>query len=175
MILKALKTIIAQSKCRILHALHELRKKRARKTSVLQADSKVAFHTITSSISLFGLSTLRTNHKLCKKLANRKRRSGRHMSLSLGTQTRYCALIRNYTEGLERQRRRQSHKTFMSFRKRREILFRLETQTLTQKVFLWDRSSVMLRKLHTNPSKFFFNRRKTKLEGFVWSFLSITG
>ena len=75
MILRASENIIAQSKCRILHALHELRKKRARKTSVLQADSKVAFHTITSSISLFGLSTLRTNHKLCKKLANRKRRS----------------------------------------------------------------------------------------------------
>ena len=140
MILKASTNIIAQSKCRILHALHELRKKRARKTSVLQADSKVAFHTITSSISLFGLSTLRTNHKLCKKLANRKRRSGRHMSLSLGIRTRYCALICHsqtlYTENLERQRRRQSHKSFMSFRKRREILFRLESQTLTKKVFL---------------------------------------
>ena len=141
MILKASTNIIAQSKCRILHALHELRKKRARKTSVLQADSKVAFHTITNSICLFGLSTVRTNHKLCKKLANRKHRSGRQVSLSLGTRTRYCALIRHsqtlYTEGVERQRSRQSHKTFMSFRKRREILFRLEAQTLiTKKVFL---------------------------------------
>ena len=44
---------IAQSKCRILHALHKLRKKRARKTSVAQTDySKVTFHTITSSVSL---------------------------------------------------------------------------------------------------------------------------
>ena len=65
----------------------------------------------------------------------------RHMSLSLGIRTRYCALIRHsqtlYTEGLEHQRRRQSHKNFMSFRKRREILFRLETQTLiTKKVLL---------------------------------------
>ena len=140
MILKASKNIIAQSKCRILHALHELRKKRARKTSVLQADSKVTFHTITSSICLFGLSTLRTNHKLCKKkLANRKRRST--YVLVTRDSNRYCALIRHsqtlYTEGLEHQRRRQSHKIFMSFRKRREILFRLETQTLiTKKVLL---------------------------------------
>ena len=40
---------------RILHALYKLRKKRARKTSVVQATlgvSKVTFHTITSSISL---------------------------------------------------------------------------------------------------------------------------
>ena len=44
---------IAQSKCRILHALHKLRKKRARKTSVAQTDyTKVTFHTITSSVSL---------------------------------------------------------------------------------------------------------------------------
>ena len=140
MILKASKNIIAQSKCRVFHALHELRKKRARKTSVLQADSKVTFHTITSSISLFGLSTLRTNHKLCiKKLANRKRRST--YVLVTRDSKRYCALIRHsqtlYTEGLEHQRRRQSHKRFMSFRKRREILFRLETQTLiTKKVLL---------------------------------------
>ena len=140
MILKASKNVIAQSKCRILHALHELRKKRAKKTSVLQADSKVTFHTITSSISLFGLSTLRTNHKLCKKkLANGKRRST--YVLVTRDSKRYCALIRHsqtlYTEGLEHQRRRQSHKRFMSFRKRREILFRLETQTLiTKKVVL---------------------------------------
>ena len=33
----------------------------------------------------------------------------------------------------------------------------------------------MLRKLHTNPSKFFWVRPPQKLEGFVWSFLSITG
>ena len=142
---------------------------------------RVTFHTILSSISLFGLSTPnsnRTNHKLRKKLANRTRR---HMSLRLrGIRTRYCAVICHsqtlYTQGLERQRRRQSHKSFMSFSKRTEILFRLETQTLiTKKVLLRDRSSVMLRKLHTNPSKFFFIGRKKKLEGFLWSFLSITG
>ena len=28
----------------------------------------------------------------------------------------------------------------------------------------------MLRKLDTNPSKFFLGRPKKKLEGFVWSF-----
>ena len=103
---------------------------------------RITFHTILSSISLFGLSTPnsnRTNHKLRKKLANRTRR---HMSLRLrGIRTRYCAVICHsqtlYTQGLERQRRRQSHKSFMSFRKRREILFRLETQTLiTKKVLL---------------------------------------
>ena len=92
----------AQSKCRILHALHKLRKRRARKTSIAQADSKVTFHTITSSIRrlsraivVFGLSTLNsngTNPKTRKKLANQKRR---HMSLRLcGVRTRYCALIR---------------------------------------------------------------------------------
>ena len=37
----------AQSKCRIPHALRKLRKKRARKASIVQADSKVTFHTIT--------------------------------------------------------------------------------------------------------------------------------
>ena len=50
----------------ILHALHKLHKKRARNTSVVQADSKVTFHTITSSVSLvmsellvvLGLSTI---------------------------------------------------------------------------------------------------------------------
>ena len=59
--LKAAKKKFAQSKCRILHALHKLRKKRARKTSVvqMQTDSKVTFHTITSSISLV------TTNKLC--------------------------------------------------------------------------------------------------------------
>ena len=65
------------SKRQILHALHKLRQQGARKTSIVQADSKVTFHTITSSIrllsraiSLFGLSTLnshRTNHKPRKK------------------------------------------------------------------------------------------------------------
>ena len=33
----------------------------------------------------------------------------------------------------------------------------------------------MLTKLHTNPSKFFWGRPQKNLEGFVWSFLSITG
>ena len=37
----------AQSKCRIPHALRKLRKKRARKASIVQADSKITFHTIT--------------------------------------------------------------------------------------------------------------------------------
>ena len=41
-----------QSKCRILHALHKLRKKRAGNASVVQGDSTVKFHIITSSISL---------------------------------------------------------------------------------------------------------------------------
>ena len=51
--LKAAKIRFAQSKFRILHALHNLRYKReSRKTSVVQADSKVTFHTITSSFSL---------------------------------------------------------------------------------------------------------------------------
>ena len=49
--LKAAKKI-AWSKCRILHALHKLHKKKTRKTSVVQANTKVTFHTITSSISL---------------------------------------------------------------------------------------------------------------------------
>ena len=42
---------IAQSKCRILHALHKLHKKRARKSCVVQTDCKVTFQT-TSSISV---------------------------------------------------------------------------------------------------------------------------
>ena len=42
----------AQSKCRILLAVHKLRKKKARKASVVQADSKVAFHIIMTSVSL---------------------------------------------------------------------------------------------------------------------------
>ena len=40
---------------------------------------------------------------------------------------------------------------------------------------LWDRNPVMLRKLHTNPSKFFWVDPPKKFEAFVWSFLSITG
>ena len=43
------KKTFAQSKCGLLHALHKLCKKRARKTFIVQADSKVTFHTITSS------------------------------------------------------------------------------------------------------------------------------
>ena len=35
----------AQSECIRLHALHKLRKKRARKTFIVQADFKVTFHT----------------------------------------------------------------------------------------------------------------------------------
>ena len=42
----------ARSKYRILYALHKLHKKKTRKTSVVQANTKVTFHTITSSISL---------------------------------------------------------------------------------------------------------------------------
>ena len=40
------------SKGQILYALHKLRKQRTRKTSIVQADSKVTFNTITSSIRL---------------------------------------------------------------------------------------------------------------------------
>ena len=115
----------ARSKCRLLHALHKLRKKRARKTSVVQSDSTVTLHTITSLISLvanyiyilvvFGLSTLNSNwttQKLCKKLANQKRQ---HMSLRpCGIQTWYILrtnIIRRrstYIEvGLKRLQRRQ--------------------------------------------------------------------
>ena len=92
----------AQSKCIILHALHKPSKKRTRKTSTVQADSRsrstlsqarsAACHEL---LVVFGLSTLnsnRTHHKPRKKLANQKRR---HMSLRLcGTRTRNCALIR---------------------------------------------------------------------------------
>ena len=46
---------LTQSRFIILHALHKLRKKIARTASVVQADSKVTFHTITSSISLVTL------------------------------------------------------------------------------------------------------------------------
>ena len=44
--------LLSQSVEYVLQAPHKLRKKRAGKTSVVQADSKVAFHTITNSISL---------------------------------------------------------------------------------------------------------------------------
>ena len=40
------------SKRQILHAPHKLRQQGARKTSIVQADSKVTFHTITGSIRL---------------------------------------------------------------------------------------------------------------------------
>ena len=44
---------IPQSKCRILHALHKLRKKRARKTSVAQTDySNVPFTLSRAQVSL---------------------------------------------------------------------------------------------------------------------------
>ena len=113
-ILKAAKNIISQSKCRILHALHELRKQRARKISVVQADSTVTFHTITSSTSLFGLSTLnsnRTNHKLRKKLANQKRRHIYVLATLRDSNTILCTNSQTlYTEGLERLRRRQNGK-----------------------------------------------------------------
>ena len=99
---------IAHSNCRILHALHKSCKKRARKTSVVQSDSTVTLHTITSLISLvanyiytlvvFGLSTLNSNwttQKLCKKLANQKRQ---HMSLRpCGIQTWYILRTNSHT------------------------------------------------------------------------------
>ena len=44
--------LLSQSVEYVLQAPHKLRKKRAGKTSVVQADSKVAFHTVTNSISL---------------------------------------------------------------------------------------------------------------------------
>ena len=92
----------AQSKCRILHALRKPRRKRARKSSIVQADSRsrstlsqVRSDTCHELLVVFGLSTLnsnQTNNKPHKKLANQKRR---HMSLRLcGIRTRYCALIR---------------------------------------------------------------------------------
>ena len=50
---KKKKKKIAPSMCRILHTLSmqaKLLKKRARKTSIIQADFKVTFHTVTSLI-----------------------------------------------------------------------------------------------------------------------------
>ena len=101
--LKAAKKIkIAQSKCRILHALLKLRKREQEKPLFFKLTLRSRFTlSKTQSVSchellvMFGLSTLnsnRTNHKPRKKLANQKRR---HMSLRLcGIRTRYCALIR---------------------------------------------------------------------------------
>ena len=102
--LKAQIIRFAQSKFRIVNALHNKNaiREKAEKPLVVQVDSKVTFHTITSSFCLvtsyescwtcqYFIST-RTNHKLGKKLANQKRR---HMSLRLFViQTRYCAVIR---------------------------------------------------------------------------------
>ena len=51
--LKAQIIRFAQLKFRIVHSLHSLRYQReSTKTSVVQVDSKVTFHTITSSFSL---------------------------------------------------------------------------------------------------------------------------
>ena len=44
--------LLSQSVEYALQVPHKLRKKRAGKTSVVQADSKVAFHTVTNSMSL---------------------------------------------------------------------------------------------------------------------------
>ena len=82
-------------------ALHKLLKKRARKTSVVQADSKVRFHTITSSISLV---TNYQYHELRNKLANQKTRykylRDSNTVLCAGSQT-------HYTQGSVSLRRRQ--------------------------------------------------------------------
>ena len=50
----------------------------------------------------------------------------------------------------------------------------LPKMSISRQICLWDCSPVILRKLHTNPSNFVLRRLKKKLEGFVWSFLSIT-
>ena len=115
---KRQKKKFARSKCSwILHALHKLRKKRTRKTSVVQADWLRSHFTLSQAQSflsqttlyiyilvVFGLSTLNsnlTNHKLqCKKIANKK---CQHMSLQpWGIQTRYWAL--KYADALYRSR-----------------------------------------------------------------------
>ena len=66
--LKAAKKKFAQSKCIILHSLHKLHKKRARKTFIVQDDFKVKFHSHKLNPSLvhellvvFGLSKLNSN------------------------------------------------------------------------------------------------------------------
>ena len=112
------------SKRQILHALHKLRKQRARKTSIVQADSKVTFHTIISSIVscyellvAFGLSTLnshRTHHK------QRKKKPIKTPTYVLATlqdsNTIMCTNSQTlYTEGSECLRRRQSQQTLLSF------------------------------------------------------------
>ena len=64
----------------------------------LWAKSRVTFHTITSYESCLACQHFlsnRTNHKLCKKLADQK---CLHMSLRLcGIQKQYCALIRRHS------------------------------------------------------------------------------
>ena len=107
---------IAQSKCRILHPLHKLRKKRARKTSVAQTDlSKVTFHTITSSVSLV------TRCQLCLAFQHLIQ-IGLITNSQSKTPTYVLATLRDsnmilctnsqtlYTEGLERLRLRQRSK-----------------------------------------------------------------
>ena len=77
----------AQSRCKILHELHKLRKKRARKTSpVVLADSKSRFtlSRAQSKTPTYILATLRDSNTI----------------LFTNSQTLY-------TEGLERVRRRQ--------------------------------------------------------------------
>ena len=83
------------AQCRILHALHKLHKKRATKTTVVQADSSITLIALSKAQSpfsqaiyklvVFGLSMLnsnQTNHiiKLCNNRANQK---CSHMSLQL--------------------------------------------------------------------------------------------
>ena len=116
--LEAAKQNFAQSKCIILDALHKLLKKRARKTAVVQADSKVTFHTVMSLVWAQSLC-LACQHLIqiglitkCVKPANQKHW---HMPLLLcGIRTRHFALINALirrpnrpAEGLERLRRRQ--------------------------------------------------------------------
>ena len=117
----------------------------------------------------FGLTTN------CAKKNQPIENADRHMSLSLAIRTRYCALIRHsqklYTEGLEHQRRRQSHKSFMSFRKRREILFRLETQTLiTKKVLLEIVAQLCLENSIQTLLNLFLFDAKTNQKGFYGVF-----
>ena len=82
------KKLLSQSVEYSMHCIHYA-KKRARKTSIVQADSRVKFHTIISSIHLLSRAT---NHKQRKKLATQKQR---HMSLRLcRIRTLYCVLIR---------------------------------------------------------------------------------
>ena len=107
----------AQSTCRILHALRKPSRKRARKTSIVQADSRsrstqARSDTCHELLVVFGLSTLnsnRTNNKPRKKLANRKRRYV--LATLRDSNTILCTNSQTlYTEGLERLRRRQLRK-----------------------------------------------------------------